>query len=281
MSYKINKTAMILIFIIIVLLIFQTIIVLHFSNAIVFLEEELNSTKTELGEKINDNYIQTQGQIEQLTSNLIKTEESLGEQINKLKASASSDFSGIIEKAVKSVVSVKTDVSQGSGFIINEEGYIITNAHVLAGGHYTKAQTYDQELKNAVLIGYDLEADVALLKIQGDYDSLKFADSDNAKVGEKVIAMGNPYGLSFSVTEGIISALNREGPSGSKVYIQIDVPLNPGNSGGPLVNNEGKVVGINNFKIGGAESLGFALESNYAKEIINKISNQEINRTII
>ena len=93
--------------------------------------------------------------------------------------------------------------------------------------------------------------------------------------------MGNPYGLSFSVTEGIVSALNRPGLAGNEAYIQTDVPLNPGNSGGPLVNKAGKVIGINNFKIGEAESLGFALESNHAVEIINEIAQDKLGVDLI
>jgi S1-C subfamily serine protease len=96
------------------------------------------------------------------------------------------------------------------------------------------------------------------------------------KVGEKVIAIGNPLGLSFSVTEGIISALDRVGPNNLAEYIQTDVSLNPGNSGGPLINTRGKVVGINNFKIGDAESLGFALESNSIRDSINDLAGEKI-----
>ena len=94
---------------------------------------------------------------------------------------------------------------------------------------------YQESSKSAELIGYDPEMDVALLKISGNYDPIDFEDSDDINVGEKVIAMGNPYGLPFSVTEGIVSALKRIGKNGYSVYIQTDVPLNPGNSGGALV----------------------------------------------
>jgi len=279
-SSRYRKTNKILI-LIIILVVIQMGIILYLSITIQSLKKELNFTKSALEEKINENYIQTQNQIEQITSNLIETKKDLGKELNKLKASTSSDFSGIIEDAIKSVVSIKTDVSQGSGFIINKEGYLVTNAHVLSRGHFIKVLTYEQKLKNADLIGYNLERDVALLKIEGSYDYLEFGDSNNVKIGEKVIAVGNPYGLSFSVTEGIVSAVNREGIGGFKGYIQTDVPLNPGNSGGPLINKEGKVIGINNFKIGGAESLGFALESNYAKKFVNAIAEQAMNKTIV
>jgi len=91
----------------------------------------------------------------------------------------------------------------------------------------------------------------------------------------------NPFGLSFSVTEGIVSSLDRPGPAGDEVYIQTDVPLNPGNSGGPLINKKGKVIGINNFKIADSENLGFALESNEAVKVINEISQSELGEDLI
>ncbi len=280
---------------IIILMITQFGFILYLNNAVknldnttkvldrtlVTLANELNLTKGELEGKIEESYTQSQEQISKLTSDVIMGQESLEEELSEIKASTSADFSGIIEKAIKSVVSIKTDVSQGSGFIINEEGYIVTNTHVLSGASYVKAQTYEGGLKDAELIGYNSEMDVALLKISGNYDYLRFTDSDDAEVGEKVIAIGNPYGLSFSVTEGIISALDRSGPAGSEAYIQISVPLNPGNSGGPLINKKGKVVGINNFKVGGAESLGFALESNYAVDVINAIAEDRLGEIIV
>ncbi|MEK6901521.1 MAG: trypsin-like peptidase domain-containing protein, partial [Nanoarchaeota archaeon] len=99
---------------------------------------------------------------------------------------------------------------------------------------------------------------------------LRFGNSHNAKVGEKVIAIGNPGGLDFSVTQGIISATNRQDSNGNQ-YIQIDVPINPGNSGGPLINAEGKVLGVNTLKLVGFEGLGFALASSYVDDIITTI----------
>lgn len=244
------------------------------------LENQLNVTKTQLTLKINENYIQTQGQISQLTSSLTSTQESINEKFDELKASISSDFSGIIETAVNSVVSVKTDVSQGSGFFITNDGYIVTNAHILDQAHLIKIVTYSQGQKDATLIGYDDNLDIALLKVSGNFDALTLANSDNIKVGEKVIAVGNPYGLSFTVTEGIVSAVNREA-NGLQAYIQTDVPLNPGNSGGPLIDKQGEVIGINNFKVSGGEALGFALESNYVEEAINSIAEKALNQQLI
>ena len=116
--------------------------------------------------------------------------------------------------------------------------------------------------------------DIAILKIdETTYSPLILANSNNIQVGEKVIAIGNPLGLQFSVSEGIVSAVHRKGDNNINAYIQTDASLNPGNSGGPLIDTEGKVIGINNFKVSGSESLGFALESNYIKEVINNIYN--------
>ncbi len=230
----------------------------------------------------------TQGKINVLTESLIQTQE-LAEQsqealqleMNLLKASAGEDFSGIIEDSIKSVVIITTDSAQGTGFLISDDGYVVTNYHVIKDGVYVQVVTYEQETIEAIVVGYNPNLDTALLKISGNYDSLKLADSDDIQLGEKVIAIGNPYGLEFSVTAGIVSAIHRAGINGIEAYIQIDAPLNPGNSGGPLINKNGKVIGINNFKVGEAESLGFALESNYIKQVVNDISQEALEKNLL
>jgi len=237
-----------------------------------------------LNNKILNLQADTQSKLNELTENIIKTQttvEKSQEELVLLKASVGEDFSGIIEDSISSVVTIRTDIGQGTGFIIDEEGYIVTNAHVLTGGSMVQAITSQQELIDAIFIGYDINFDIALLKIPGDYKSLNLADSDDIQIGEKVIAIGNPLGLQFSVSQGIVSAIHRQGISGVEAYIQTDAALNPGNSGGPLINQEGKVIGINNFKIGNSESLGFALESNYIKDAVNQIAQQELNQTLI
>lgn len=238
-----------------------------------------------LDEKIQD----TQSKISDLSENLILTKQSLEanqEELNLLKASASSDFSGIIESSIKSVVTIRTEVAQGTGFIITDDGYIVTNAHVLAdsNGYLAKnirAITSEAQTISATFVGFDDNFDIALLKVSGNFDSIKLGNSDNVQIGEKVIAIGNPLGLQFSVSEGIISAINREGSNGEKAYLQTDAALNPGNSGGPLIDTQGEVIGINNFKVSGGESLGFALESNYIKSAVNSISQQALNQTLV
>lgn len=225
-----------------------------------------------------------ESKIGDLTDSLMETQSTLEEskeELSLLQASVGEDFSGIIEDSIKSVVTIRTDVAQGTGFLITDDGYIITNAHVLVGGRQVNSITSEQEIITTEFIGYDGKFDIALLKVDGNYDFLKLTDSNNVQIGEKVIAIGNPLGLQFSVSQGIVSALEREGSNGVEAYIQTDAALNPGNSGGPLINQKGKVVGINNFKVSGGENLGFALESNYIKEIVNEISQENLNVTLI
>lgn len=243
--------------------------------------ELTRDTQIEIENQISENQAAMQSQINEISINLLATKNTLKEEIAELKADTSADFSGIIEQVIPGVVSIGTDVAQGSGFIISDSGYVITNAHVLNGGRYIRALNYESDAWiNVEFIGWDQELDLAVLKIPGsNFDYLEFGDSDNLKVGEKVIALGNPLGLSFSVSEGIISALNRLGPNNIEAYIQVDTPLNPGNSGGPLVNKRGEVIGINNFKLQNSENLGFALESNIAVDSINyilEINNQTL-----
>lgn len=245
----------------------------------------------ELKNKVDELQADTQGKLNELTENLLKTKQemnslnnqlgSMNEEFELLKSSTSADFSGIIDNSVKAVVTIRTDVSQGTGFIIRNDGYVVTNAHVLSGGTYIEALNYEQQKIPAALVGYNAELDIALLKIEGDYEMLELSDSDEVQVGEKVIAIGNALGLQFSASEGIVSGTHRLGPSGQEIYIQTDAALNAGNSGGPLINKEGKVIGINTFKIIEGESMGFALESNYIKEMVNQISREVLGENII
>ena len=197
----------------------------------------------------------------------------LGELKDELKniRIKSADFSAIVNDVLQSVVSVKTDAGQGSGAIIGRKGYIVTNVHVINGASSIKVVTYAGNAYDVnVIAGYDANADIAVLKINApDLKSLNFGDSDEVKVGEKVIAAGNPAGLAFTVTEGIVSAFRTA--QNSIKYIQTDVPINPGNSGGPLINTKGEIIGINNFKVGGFEGLGFAVSSNNVRSIASKI----------
>ncbi len=171
--------------------------------------------------------------------------------------------------------------SQGSGFIISEDGFILTNEHVIHNSDSIIVTLPDGRRFNADLIGKDYSIDVALLKINGEkFPYLKFADSDKLERGEWAIAMGNPFGYLWedtkpTCTAGVVSALERtfKGEK-DRIYrgmIQTDAAINPGNSGGPLLNAEGEVIGMNTFivsKSGGFEGIGFAIPSNTLKEIL-------------
>ncbi len=206
-------------------------------------------------------------QIEQQSN--IKLNE-LKDELKNIKIK-SADFSAIVNDVLQSVVSIKTNVGQGSGAIIDRKGYVVTNVHVISGASTVKVITYAGNTYDAsVLVGYDSAADIAVLKIEAaDLRALNFGNSDEVKVGEKVIAAGNPAGLAFTVTEGIVSAFRTA--QNNVRYIQTDVPINPGNSGGPLINTKGEIIGINNFKVGGFEGLGFAISSNNVRSVVNKI----------
>ncbi|MBZ9633227.1 S1C family serine protease [Clostridium sp. FP1] len=159
----------------------------------------------------------------------------------------------------------------GTGMIFSEDGYILTNYHVISGAQNIKVMLSDGREVSAKIINYDATADVAVIKLA---DGTKvpgvaeFGDSDKLEVGESVVAIGNPLGKEFlgSVTTGIVSAVNRQVSIENKdlKFIQTDAAINPGNSGGPLVNTKGQVIGINTAKIGqeGVEGLGFAIPIN-------------------
>ncbi len=258
-------------------------------NAII-VNQALNHNK--ISNRVTNLQLESQSKFNDLTSSVIKLEKSFNlieqdlyktqglleenqQELNELKASVDDDFSGVIENAIKSVVTIVTDISQGTGFLIHESGYVVTNAHVMENARSAGIYTYDGEMHQVWLIGKNSDMDIYLLKIQGTYPALELGNSDKVSIGESVIAIGNPLGLQFSVTEGIISAIHREGSNGLKAYFQTDAALNPGNSGGPLINKQGKAIGLNNFKTSEGESLGFALESNWLKQTINQISFEE------
>jgi S1-C subfamily serine protease len=240
------------------------------------LSQNINSTYNEL----KGDQDEIAGKINEISETLMSTHLSIEKQLAELKAETSADFSDVIEQSLDSVVTIITDVSQGTGFIIEDNGYVVTNAHILNRATRARVITSKKDILNAQLLGFNITLDIALLKISGNYEALELSN-EQATIGEKVIAIGNPLGLSFSVTEGIVSAVDRVGPNQLPAYIQTDVALNPGNSGGPLINKKGRAVGINNFKISGSEGIGFALESKYIKRSINEIALETLNQTLI
>ena len=162
--------------------------------------------------------------------------------------------------------------SLGSGFIIDKDGYIITNNHVVDGADEIKVKLADGKEYKARVVGRDPKTDLALIKISSffkDLPALPLGDSDKMRVGDWVLAIGNPFGLEETVTKGIISATGRVIGSGPyDNFLQTDAPINPGNSGGPLINLSGEVIGINSAIISSGQGIGFAIPSNMAKKIV-------------
>jgi len=231
-------------------------------------EEELNKldTKTsDIKKNLESQVKDVSGSLEEVKSNTAENLADLSNKLSEIQVS-SSDFSSIIEDVVKAVVNVRTNLGQGSGVIFDENGYLVTNNHVINGATEINVIDYNGNSYNAVVKRTDANSDLAVLKIEGNgFSYLDFEDISNVHIGDRVIAVGNPLGLSFSVTEGIISGLNRQLDNSGIGYIQADVPINPGNSGGPLVNSAKKIVGITTLKISNSEGLGFAIPSNVVK----------------
>ena len=165
----------------------------------------------------------------------------------------------------------------GTGFIFREDGYIITNNHVVEGADEIKVTLLDGREFSGKVIGADSLTDIAVVKVEAEnLPTLSLGDSDTARVGEFVVAIGNPYGLSHTVTMGVLSAKGRAVPSGDsgqeyENFLQTDAAINPGNSGGPLLNLDGEAIGINTAIIPFAQGVGFAIPINMAKSILDQL----------
>ncbi len=167
--------------------------------------------------------------------------------------------------------------SLGSGFIIDKEGYIVTNNHVVEGADKIRVSLYDENEYDAKVVGRDPKTDLALIKIDGapDLHPLPLGDSDKLEVGDWVLAIGSPFGLEQTVTAGIVSAKKRvigAGPYDN--FIQTDASINPGNSGGPLLDLKGEVVGINTAIIASGQGIGFAIPINMARSIVAQLKEK-------
>ena len=173
----------------------------------------------------------------------------------------------------------------GTGFIIDKDGYILTNNHVVDSVDEIKVTLEDDSVYEAKIIGRDPETDIALIKIDGakGLKPLEFGDSDKLEVGDWVVAIGNPYGLGHTVTAGIVSAKYRNNVMGGSFdnFIQTDASINPGNSGGPLMNINGEAIGINSAiysQTGGSVGIGFAIPINMAKDLLPMLKTGKIER---
>ena len=164
----------------------------------------------------------------------------------------------------------------GSGFVISEDGYVVTNNHVIDGADEITIEFFSGAELKAKVIGTDPNTDIALLKVEADspLPFVTFGDSNNARVGDWVIAMGNPLGQGFSVSAGIVSARNRALSGTYDDYIQTDAAINRGNSGGPLFNMDGNVIGVNTAILspnGGSIGIGFSMASNVVTRVVDQL----------
>ncbi|OWU72598.1 serine protease [Marinibacterium profundimaris] len=164
----------------------------------------------------------------------------------------------------------------GSGFVISEDGYVVTNNHVIESADEITIEFFDGDELQATVVGTDPNTDIALLKVETDepLPFVNFGDSDTARVGDWVIAMGNPLGQGFSLSVGIVSARNRALSGSYDDYIQTDAAINRGNSGGPLFNMDGEVVGVNTAILspnGGSIGIGFSMASNVVTRVVDQL----------
>ena len=183
------------------------------------------------------------------------------------------------------------DIGSGSGFIYDDEGHIVTNAHVVDGAVSIRVTFNDGYIAEADLVGVDAFSDLAVIRVDVDSErltSISLADSDTVHVGDRAIAIGNPFGLASSMTQGIISALGRQLPSAELLgaelppgfsnpsIIQVDTDINPGNSGGPLLNSQGEVIGVNTAirtESGVFQGVGFAIPANTVRRVVPELIN--------
>ena len=193
-------------------------------------------------------------------------------------------FVSATNNSIESVVSVYSyggnrtyeNNSIGSGVIFSEDGYIVTNTHIISGNKLIKVKLHTGEEFDANLIGADVNADIAVLKINSNsvLEPINVSNSDDLKIGDKVLAIGNPYGIGISVSSGIISATGRDYGNPYLELIQTDAAINPGNSGGALINENGNLIGINTkifSRTGAYQGLGFAIPSNNIVQIASEI----------
>lgn len=212
---------------------------------------------------------------------IVSEDQAFSSSISEVAARVSPSVVGVTNFGTEGdIFEQRNTESTGSGVIIDKDGYIVTNNHVVKDARRLLVTLVDGNEEEAKIIGTDARTDLALIKVQVDnkVTPVSFGNSDNLQVGEEVVAIGNPLGLRFarSVTAGIVSGLNRLLASEEGFVfrlIQTDAAINPGNSGGALVNLEGKLVGINTVKIAaeGFEGMGFSIPSNQVKMVVEQI----------
>ena len=210
-------------------------------------------------------------------------------QVDNIPQEGGLGLQEIYEKNIPSVVSITCTFSggtgSGTGVVLSENGYLVTNSHVVSGAQQIQVLLTDGRTLPAHLVGTDGLSDLAVLYVNaGNLTPAEFGDSSQLRVGDAVVAIGDPLGVSLrgTMTDGIVSAINRDVETNGRTMtlIQTNAALNSGNSGGPLINCHGQVIGINTMKIGtfaddaGVEGLGFAIPSAMVKEVVDQLISQ-------
>jgi S1-C subfamily serine protease len=263
-------------------------------NKISEFSNTLSTTRADLDKKMNSMEYNNLERDSKLSGTFIGITNKSMTEISTLQAKVSkvensaTDFTAVIPAALESAVTIGKNsngmfTTKGSGAIFNDAGYIVTNYHVVDDISSISIKTKNNNLYTATLVGKDASWDIAVLKIIADkktFSHLDFGDSSKVYVGQRVIAIGNPAGLESTVTEGIISNTKRyvSGET-NRYFFQTDVAINSGNSGGPLIDKNGKIIGIvtSKYSEGGAEGLNFALRGNDVSVIVNGLMRGELN----
>ena len=185
-------------------------------------------------------------------------------------------YNNIYNSVKNSVVTIKTDKGRGSGVIVTDDGHVVTNEHVIRGASRVKIISLDNNVYSAKVVGIDAITDMALLKSDFKGKAISFSDSSAVKIGDVVLAIGNPFGVGQTLTKGIISRTNSghitENPLDE--FLQSDAAINPGNSGGAMVNIKGDLIGINTMNLslgGGSDGIGLAVPSNLVRNITQQL----------
>jgi putative serine protease PepD len=205
-----------------------------------------------------------------------------------LSAQQEGDVAAIYEAASPGVVSIRTDGGSGTGFVIDNDGTIVTNAHVVGDSDEVQVQFADDRTVTGEVSGVDTSSDLAVVRVDparaGSLTALELADSDTVRTGQLAVAIGSPFGLPQTATAGIVSGTGRhiQAPDGFQIdsVIQTDAPINPGNSGGPLLDADGRVIGVNSQIATGGTSqgnvgIGFAVPANTVADVIPRLERGE------
>ncbi len=247
-----------------------------FSGRSSFAENNLATNMARTPEALSATFAEIAKQVEPAVVNIdtkMAGQEDVSAELEENKEKIPKELLDMFRKSLK-----RPTFGVGSGFIVDAEGYVLTNRHVVEGASRITVRLQSGEEFRATIVGSDEETDLAVLKVKGTkpFPTVKFGDSGSALVGDWVLAIGSPFGLDQTVTAGIISKLQRESPqfTSFQKFLQTDAAINRGNSGGPLVNMRGEVIGVNSqiaTTTGDYNGIGFALPSNEAASVYQKI----------